>query len=363
MALARWQRTIVDEKGDIVSEPNIEVRKDIPGTPLVSLFSDRNGANPITNPFVGTTEGFAAFHVSGGPYRIRAFKGSFEQIWRYVGIGTNSENDFGTMFIPVGAWSNVRTYSIGELVSHENSSGSEPFAFVSNKNNNLNNPPPFTGDVATSDANWTVVQGIESPGAPGDPGSSNVVGSSTTSVAIGTGSKTFTVVEADRGWGVGARLRISSEANPTVNYMEGVVIDYTDPTLQVSIDLVAGGGTLSAWVINLAGDPGSANVSSRTVTAAGAVTVTVNDEVILLNKTSGAATIVNFPPAASYLGRGITLKDIKGDAQTNNITPAFDGSETCDGLSGSSFVIDVNYGDQGVFKPSPNGGWYLARSR
>lgn len=93
MALARWQATIVDEAGDIQTLPTIEVRREVAGAPLASLYSDREGTTPIGNPFTGDAEGFAAFHVDGGAYRIDATKGAFTRTWRYVGIGTASEFD------------------------------------------------------------------------------------------------------------------------------------------------------------------------------------------------------------------------------------------------------------------------------
>lgn len=203
MVLARWQRSIVDGNGNVIGSPNVEVRRQIVGMPLASLYSDRAGADSIGNPFIGEVDGSVAFHVIGGPYWIRVYKDGFERIWEWVGIGTASETD--------------------------------------------------AGESAES-------------------------------------------------------LRIT------------------------------------------------------TITAAGAVTVAADDEIILLNKTVGAATSVNFPDAASYIGRGISIKDIKGDAQTNNITPVFNGGQLCDGLAGTDFVINWNYGDQGVFRPLPSGaGWYLHR--
>jgi hypothetical protein len=60
----------------------------------VSLFSDRAGASAITNPFTGTAEGLAAFHVAGGAYKITATSGAFSETWTWVGIGTASEYDF-----------------------------------------------------------------------------------------------------------------------------------------------------------------------------------------------------------------------------------------------------------------------------
>ncbi len=80
----------------------------------------------------------------------------------------------------------------------------------------------------------------------------------------------------------------------------------------------------------------------RVVTAAGAVTITTADYVVVVNKTVGAATTVNLP-ASPATGLTFIIKDGKGDAATNNITitPAagnIDGAATK--------VIDANYGSQ-----------------
>lgn len=77
----------------------------------------------------------------------------------------------------------------------------------------------------------------------------------------------------------------------------------------------------------------------RTVTAAGAVTVSaITDYVVEVNKTSGAATAVNLP-ASPATGLTFIIKDGKFDAATNNITitPAagnIDGAAT--------YVMNVN---------------------
>ncbi len=57
----------------------------------------------------------------------------------------------------------------------------------------------------------------------------------------------------------------------------------------------------------------------RVVTAAGAITVTTADYYIGVNKTTGAATVVNLP-ATPAIGLQFIIKDEKLDAATNNIT-------------------------------------------
>jgi hypothetical protein len=80
-------------------------------------------------------------------------------------------------------------------------------------------------------------------------------------------------------------------------------------------------------------------LATRVVTAAGAVTVGATDDVVVVNKTVGAATTVNLP--AGVTKRRYTIKDGKGDAAANNITitPAagnIDGAGT--------LVLNTNYG-------------------
>jgi hypothetical protein len=94
MALARWQRTIVDQAGNILPGAQITVRREEAGAPLAVLYSDRDGATPLGNPFTadGTTA-FAAFHALGGAHRIDVVSGAFSQTLRYVAVGTAAEYD------------------------------------------------------------------------------------------------------------------------------------------------------------------------------------------------------------------------------------------------------------------------------
>lgn len=81
------------------------------------------------------------------------------------------------------------------------------------------------------------------------------------------------------------------------------------------------------------------NIKVRVVTASGAVTVATSDYVVVVNKTTGAATTVNLPSSPST-GDTYSIKDGKGDAATNNLTltPA---SGNIDGAA--TFVMKVNY--------------------
>ena len=80
------------------------------------------------------------------------------------------------------------------------------------------------------------------------------VGTSTSSVAIGVGSKSF-VTQPGKPWLPGAPLRISDAAAPEANWMEGVVTAYdaNSGALTMSVTGYAGGGTKANWNINAGG--------------------------------------------------------------------------------------------------------------
>jgi hypothetical protein len=109
MPLARWERTIVDEAGDIVPSAVITVREEIPGAPLAALYSDRDGLVPLGNPFTANAvTAKAAFHTAGGAYRVQAALNGFSEDWRYVAIGTAAEADSGSL-------GNITPYGDGAL--------------------------------------------------------------------------------------------------------------------------------------------------------------------------------------------------------------------------------------------------------
>lgn len=84
----------------------------------------------------------------------------------------------------------------------------------------------------------------------------------------------------------------------------------------------------------------------RIVTAAGAVTVGVNDTLIALNKTVPANTDFNLPALADKVGP-VTIWDAAGvfDSFTMNVIP--DGSETIMGLA--SYPMTSQYGSVQFF--------------
>src|SRR5690625_306563 len=88
--LAVWQRTIVDEEGNVVPGAEVEVRREDTGQ-LAEIFSDREGVTPLPNPFSSFSNGFARFYVESGAYRVVATGAGATNTWRFVPLGTAAE--------------------------------------------------------------------------------------------------------------------------------------------------------------------------------------------------------------------------------------------------------------------------------
>jgi hypothetical protein len=94
-----------------------------------------------------------------------------------------------------------------------------------------------------------------------------------------------------------------------------------------------------------------------TIITSGATYTSVQaDTRILVNKTVGSPTAITLLAASSYL-QPVLVKDLKGDAATNNITVNFPG--TFDGIA-SPLTISTAYGFI-WFNPLPTGNFYATQ--
>lgn len=74
---------------------------------------------------------------------------------------------------------------------------------------------------------------------------------SSSSIAVGTGSKVFAVAESSRSWVVGDLLTIHSSANGA-NRMSGNITAYAHPNVTVNVTVAVGSGTHTDWRIGQA---------------------------------------------------------------------------------------------------------------
>lgn len=96
-------------------------------------------------------------------------------------------------------------------------------------------------------------------------GAGRIIAYSASSVAIGTGSKTFTI-QAGLSISGGQTLRIS-ENGARGSYMEGTVSSYSSTTLTMSIATTAGSGTKKRWLVSTVPSTVITNNSSSTLFA------------------------------------------------------------------------------------------------
>lgn len=167
----------------------------------------------------------------------------------------------------------------------------------------------------------------------------NFTGTSTTSLLIETGSKTFTIVETDRAWAVGSLLRAADVADST-NFMVGNVTAYSGTTLTVNVTSKGGSGTLANWSIGLEGAVGPTGFNSTLIKTADYTTVVGDDgKVILGDATAGAFTVTLLAAATAGNGHVLTIK--KTDASVNAVTVDANAAETIDGAL--TFVLSAQY--------------------
>ena len=98
---------------------------------------------------------------------------------------------------------------------------------------------------------------IGKAGSPAD-----LTRTSTSSLAIGTGAKSFTFpASSNLGWAIGTRLR-ATVTTDVASYLEGVVTAVTASSVTILVDLTAGTGTFASWSMVVVGMPGTLTASA-----------------------------------------------------------------------------------------------------
>jgi hypothetical protein len=150
---------------------------------------------------------------------------------------------------------------------------------------------------------------------------------SSSSVAIGTGAKTFTV-PAGLGFVLGMTLRI---ANTASNFMTGEVTSYSSTTLVMNITTIGGSGTFASWSISMAA-VGANTAAAVSNTPAGNIAATTVQAAIneldteKLSSASGAVTDTNLSTVATASTTGdsynIPVVTVTAKGRTTNVSTA-----------------------------------------
>jgi len=210
----------------------------------------------------------------------------------------------------------------------------------------------FRQDVAEyytkGSGTWTLVTALIGPQGPAGP---SYQATSTSSVAIGTGAKTFTV-QSGRGYSAGQWVRVS---NSSSNYMEGTVTSYSGTTLIINVPAgrAIGSGTYTSWNVNITGDVGPANslaIGSITTGAAGSsasatITGTAPSQTLNLTIPRGntGATGETGPQGAPGAAATITVGTV------DTVNPDDPATVTNSGTSGAAvFDFEIPKGAPGT---------------
>ena len=173
-------------------------------------------------------------------------------------------------------------------------------------------------------------------------------GTSTSSVAVGLGPKTF-VTQSGEQYTAGIFVTVVSSSSPS-NFMFGQVVSYSGSSLVVDVQSTGGSGTYASWNISLAGVRGApgTGITDQAIgfTATGgttARTLTVDATVATsqLQATLVSGTNIKSINGASLLGSGdITVGGSDYTVKSANYTAIASDKILAD-TSGGSFTITL----------------------
>jgi hypothetical protein len=163
---------------------------------------------------------------------------------------------------------------------------------------------------------------------------------STTSMTIGTGSKTFTtnVSSTDTAFTVGNRVRLIHDAT---NYMEGTITAFSSISMTVDVDTTAGSGTYATWSVGLTGVVNT-GVTSFSGGSTGLTPATATSGAVTLAGTLGVG--YGGTGQASYTNGQLLI----GNSTGNTLTKATLTAGTNVSITNGAGSITINATDQYV---------------
>lgn len=163
------------------------------------------------------------------------------------------------------------------------------------------------------------------------------IGTSTTSLAIGTGTKAFTT-QATKTFLTGTFVQAISQAN-SANYMYGTVTSYNSGTGVLTLDVVTtgGSGTLADWLLIMAGARGGVGAAA-TIAAGTTGTGAAGTSATASNSGSSSAAVLDFTiPRGADAGMRYAF-----ESSTSMAAPASGGIRLNNASLASVTAIAVN---------------------
>jgi len=108
---------------------------------------------------------------------------------------------------------------------------------------------------------------------------------STTSLAVGSGSKSLTLAQTSKNFAVGQPVRIARTSDAAATWMQGIITAFTSGTGAMTVEVVApfeGTGTHTDWTVSLTGPQALAAATAAEVRAGDSGTKTVTPEALRL---------------------------------------------------------------------------------
>lgn len=167
---------------------------------------------------------------------------------------------------PAGDWTTATAYEENDAVWHDSAlyrclvdhtAGTFATDLAANKWSVILDLSPYV-DGASDDADAAAASAAAAASSETSAAAyaTQLYGTSTSSVAIGVGSKSFTT-QSGKFFDAGTRVLISDNAAPTTNTMFGTVTSYSGTSLTVNVAATSGSGTLSDWTIRVSGERGA----------------------------------------------------------------------------------------------------------
>lgn len=157
MALPIFQRTVVDDAGNVLAGATITIKNESTGL-NATIYSDRNGSVPLTNPFTTGSDGLARFYAAPGEYRVQSVSGGTSVDWRYqVLTGTAAQSDVTTSptdptagrLLKVGAGGVLKYYQTSQTDMASGDYVLSGVNVVSAPSTSLTNAPPDASEAVS----------------------------------------------------------------------------------------------------------------------------------------------------------------------------------------------------------------------